>query len=168
MSLTRGLHSYDSWESRKKICEPAFSPKITRMARFGDNLKALRDALGLNQKELAPRLRTEAGEEMQQSGLSKLELLEFAPKPKTVTRLAEGLAPLLRLSEKEVRARLLNGVSSRFDAVQAQRADPPDQWDELRDLTSHLPPDKQAHFDEEFKRLRAEIAKAAKRAPKGA
>ncbi len=113
------------------------------MARFGENLKAIRKGLRLNQKELAAKLRTEAGQEMTQAGLSKREWIEFSPKPATVSRLAEGLAPLLGQPPNTVAERLLDGVLSRFDAVTNARIDP-DPIDRLRELIASLPADKRA------------------------
>jgi len=92
------------------------------VARFGDNLRAIRQSLNLNQEDFAPRLRTEDGAPMQQSNLSRLEAAEWSPRPETVRRLAEGIAAISGRSVQAEVDRLLAGVPSRFDAVQEQRA----------------------------------------------
>jgi transcriptional regulator with XRE-family HTH domain len=114
------------------------------MARFGSNLRDRRKSLGLNQKELAAQLRNEDGTEMQQATISKFEALDWAPRPDTVRRLAEGIAAISCEPANVEAERLLAGVSSRFDAVQAQRAADADPIARLRELIDQLPPDKRA------------------------
>src|SRR4051812_7359113 len=119
---------------------------ISPMARFGDNLRALReDVLRLDQKQLARHLMKKRGGSMGQASLSKFEAMEFAPRPDTVMRVAEGLAPLLGQSPQEVFQRLLNGVSSRYDAVRARQSmTGTDTIEQLRELIARLPPDQRA------------------------
>jgi transcriptional regulator with XRE-family HTH domain len=131
---------------------------IAAVARFGDNLRTVRKSLGLSQKELAARLRKEDGTEMQQAHLSKLEAMEWAPRPDTAQRLAEGLAAISGRSFQAEYDRLLDGVSSRFDAVQAQRS--VDPIDRLRTLIERLPAEKRATLVEALERHAMEALKA--------
>jgi transcriptional regulator with XRE-family HTH domain len=133
------------------------------VARFGDNLRAIRKALRLNQKELAGRLRKADGSDMQQAHISKLEAMEWAPRPETAQRLAEGLARISGEPVADVYARLLDGVSSRFDAVQAERASAADPIAELRDLIDRLPEDKRSDLVDALKRQAIAALKAAGR-----
>lgn len=135
---------------------------ITSMARFGENLRTIREAvLRLDQKQLAQYLLKKKGGPMGQASLSKLEALEFAPKPDTVMRIAEGLAPLLGQPAPLVFQRLLEGVSSRYDAVQARRASPaPDATDHIiSDFADSLPIEKRAAFHDAMKAYAAEQVK---------
>lgn len=95
---------------------------IRLVARFGENLRKMRDALGLRQEDLAPKLRKRRGGPMGQAGLSKLERLEFSPSPETVTRLAMHLAPLLGLPIETVYNHLIDGVPTEHDAARAALA----------------------------------------------
>jgi transcriptional regulator with XRE-family HTH domain len=131
---------------------------IAAVARFGDNLRSIRKSLGLSQKEMAARLRKEDGDEMQQAHLSKLEAMEWAPRPETAQRLAEGIAAISGRSAQAEFDRLLDGVSSRFDAVQAQRAIDP--IDRLRTLIEKLPADKRATLVDALERHAMESLKA--------
>lgn len=136
---------------------------ISTVARFGDNLRAIRKSLGLNQKELAGYLVTESGGPMNQAHVSKMETLEWAPRPDTVRRVAEGIARISGRTPQEEVDRLLDGVSSRFDAVQAQRAQA-DPVDRLRALIDQLPPDKRADLlDALEQHARATLANLTKR-----
>lgn len=117
---------------------------ITGVARFGDNVRARRKSLGLNQKELAAAIQKEDGGEMQQAHISKLEAMEWAPRPDSVRRLAEGFAKLSGQTIDAEFDQLLEGVSSRFDAVQARRAVEQDPIDRLRLLIDRLPSEKRA------------------------
>lgn len=135
--------------------------KIGAMARFGENLRNVRKALRLNQKELGALVLTEDGNPVGNAQISKWEAQDWAPRPETVQRIAEGVASVSKRSVKAEYDGLIDGVSSRFDAVQAQRANQYDQYD-LRDLAAQLPPDKLSHFDEEFQRLRTAIVKFTK------
>ncbi len=120
--------------------------KIVPVARFGDNVRAFRKALRLSQKETAARLWNDDGSPMGQAHLSKIEGMEWAPRPDTVQRIAEGLAKASGQPISAVFDQLLDGVSSRFDAVQARRAapvEPPaDDLDRIRELIDRLPPEK--------------------------
>jgi transcriptional regulator with XRE-family HTH domain len=132
---------------------------MAAVARFGDNLRSVRKSLGLSQKQLAGRLSNEDGTEMQQANVSKLEAKEWAPKPETVQRLAEGLS---RISGQSIQAefdRLLDGVSSRHDAVLAQRADT-DPIDRLRSLIDQLPADRRPALVDALERYAMESLKA--------
>jgi transcriptional regulator with XRE-family HTH domain len=133
------------------------------VARFGDNLRAFRKTHGLSQKELAGRLRKEDGADMQQAHISKLEAMEWSPKPETVRRLAEGLARISGASIQAEFDRLLDGVSSRFDAVQARRAIATDPVDRLRALVEQLPADKRADLVDALERYAAAAVKATER-----
>lgn len=136
---------------------------ISTVTRFGDNLRAIRKSLRLNQKELAGHLETEQGGPMNQAHVSKMETLEWAPRPDTVRRIANGLARVSGRTPQEEFDRLLAGVSSRFDAVQAQRSEP-DRVDHLRALIDQLPPEKRtALIDALEQRARAELAKTPKK-----
>jgi transcriptional regulator with XRE-family HTH domain len=115
---------------------------ISPVARFGDNLRTIREALGLNQKELAAHIHTKRGGLMNQAHISKMETMEWAPRPETARRVAEGLARASGRTPAEEFDRLLDGVSSRFDAAKSQMtADPIDR---LRELIDQLPADKRA------------------------
>jgi transcriptional regulator with XRE-family HTH domain len=134
---------------------------ISPVARFGDNLRAIRKALNLNQKELAGHLWTESGGPMNQAHVSKMETLEWAPRPETVRRIAEGLARVSGRPAQEEFDRLLDGVSSRFDAVQANRNT--DKIDRLRDLIDQLPPDKRSDLVDALERYALDTLKAVGR-----
>jgi len=107
---------------------------------------------------------------MQQSNLSKLEAMEWSPRPETVQRLAEGIAAISGRSVEDEIYRLLDGVSSRFDAVQAQRASASHTpLDRLHELADNLPPDKRAEFNDSMaahaRRLLRALNKATRRGP---
>lgn len=137
---------------------------ISPMARFGDNLRALReDVLRLDQKQLAQYLMKKKGGAMGQASLSKFEAMEFAPRPDTVMRVAEGLAPLLGQSPQEVYRRLLDGVSSRYDAAQARQMAGTDTIEQLRELIARLPPDQRASLIDALKSEENRKLKAAKK-----
>lgn len=59
---------------------------------------------------------------MKQSNLSRLEAAEWSPRPHTVKRLAESIAAISGRSVQAEIDRLLDGVPSRFDAVQEKRS----------------------------------------------
>lgn len=138
-------------------------PKMAPVARFGDNLRAIRISLGLNQKELAAALHKADGSEMQQAHISKLEAMEWSPRPDSVLRLAEGLAQLSGQTVQAEFDRLLDGVSSRFDAVQAQRASASDPIGRLRELIADLPANKRADLVAALERHAREALKVGKR-----
>jgi transcriptional regulator with XRE-family HTH domain len=141
------------------------------VARFGDNLRAIRLSLNLNQEDLAPRLRTARGAAMKQSNLSRLEASEGSPRPPTVKRLAEGIAAISGRSVQAEVERLLDGVPSRFDAVQEQRALATRVLldDQLRAMVDGLPTGQKSVFNKAMeahaRRLLRTINKARPKVP---
>lgn len=127
------------------------------MARFGDNLRAIRNSLGLSQMALAEQL------QIGQPRMSDLERMEWAPTPQSVMKLAEGLARLTGQAVEAEFDRLLEGVSSRMDAVQAKRASDQDPIERLRQIIAQIPADKRADLVAVLERLAIEEVKVLKR-----
>lgn len=126
---------------------------IETVPRFGDNIRAIRKSLKLNQKELAAHLWNDDGTPMQQANISKLEGMEWAPRPDTVERLAAGLSRVSGLTPQAEVERLMAGVSSRYDAALHLRAAQADPLDRLRRLIAQLPPEQRADVYDAIERV---------------
>lgn len=128
------------------------------VARFGDNLRAIRRRARKSQKELAAYIRNEDGALMHQAHLSKLEGMEWAPRPDTVQRVADGLAALLRIPSADVVRELLDGVAGRYDSVSLHRATEEQQaLAELSSRLAQLPEKKRRQLFDEMDRRVADI-----------
>jgi transcriptional regulator with XRE-family HTH domain len=136
------------------------------MARFGQNLRALRKTVkGLSQKLLADQILRAEGHPLTQSTVAKLERSEFPPMPDTVQRIAEGVAKATSQPVDLVITRLLLGVPARFDAIHSARAASERAWiDRLSDLISQQEPAKRPALLDALERHAEEWVKRSKRA----